>query len=111
TTPNARTVLIQAPLGYGKTSLLAQWAAADRRSVAWISLDRHDDDPIVLLTYLAAAIDRIRPIHPAVVRALRAPSASVRMRILPSLAVALSALEQPILLILDDVHELHDPDV
>ena len=111
TTPNARTVLIQAPLGYGKTSLLAQWAAADRRSVAWISLDRHDDDPIVLLTYLAAAIGRIQPIHPAVVRALRSPSASVRTRILPSLAVALSALDQPILLILDDVHELHHPDV
>jgi LuxR family transcriptional regulator, maltose regulon positive regulatory protein len=107
---SARIVLIRAPAGYGKTSLLAQWAEADDRPVAWISLDRHDDDPIVVLTHLAAAIDRIEPIGPDIVRTLGGPVASIRTRILPELALALRALPRPILLILDDVHELEHPE-
>ena len=106
----ARIVLIKAPAGYGKTSLLAQWAEADDRPVAWISLDRHDDDPIVVLTHLAAAIDRIEPLGPEVFRILGGSAASIRTRILPELALTLRALPHPILLILDDVHELEHPE-
>ena len=43
------TSSIVAPGGYGKTTLLAQWAARDDRAFAWISLDRRDNDPVVLL--------------------------------------------------------------
>jgi LuxR family maltose regulon positive regulatory protein len=55
------TVTVVAPAGYGKTTLLALWAAADDRPFAWLSLDAHDNDPIILLTHLAVALDRIRP--------------------------------------------------
>jgi LuxR family maltose regulon positive regulatory protein len=106
----ARIVLVKAPAGYGKTSLLAQWAEADERPVAWVSLDRHDDDPIVVLTNLAVAIDRIEPLGPDVIRSLGGPAASIRTRILPELAVALGALSRPILVMLDDVHELEHPE-
>ena len=38
---------------YGKTTLLAQWAARDREAFAWVSLDERDNDPKVLLSYVA----------------------------------------------------------
>ena len=107
----ARIVLVRAPAGYGKTSLMAQWAALDPRDVAWISLDRHDDDPIVLLTYLAAAIDRIEPLDPDLVRALGGAPVAIRTRILPALALAMARLPRPVLLVLDDVDEIRDPEV
>ena len=45
---DARLVLVSAPAGFGKTTLLTEWlaAAADRpRRTAWLSLDRGDNDP------------------------------------------------------------------
>jgi LuxR family transcriptional regulator, maltose regulon positive regulatory protein len=110
TSQAARVVLVRAPAGYGKTSLLAQWAEADPRDVAWISLDRHDDDPIVLLAYVAAAIHRIEPLDPEVARTIAGPASSVRTRLMPALAGAMAAIKRPVLFVLDDVHELRDPD-
>ena len=61
-------ICVVAPAGYGKTTLLAQWAQRNPRRVVWISVDHHDNDPAVLLTYLAAALDRMEPIDPDVFR-------------------------------------------
>jgi LuxR family transcriptional regulator, maltose regulon positive regulatory protein len=63
-------VCVVAPAGYGKTTLLGQWAERTRRRVAWVSVDRRDNDPVVLLTYLAVALDRVEPIDPGVFQAL-----------------------------------------
>ena len=43
---NGRFVSIVAPAGYGKTTLIVQWAARDRRPFAWVSLDASDNDPV-----------------------------------------------------------------
>ena len=56
-----RVVGVTAPAGYGKSTLLAQWAAVEDRRVGWVSLDRLDDDPAALLTLLASAYARISP--------------------------------------------------
>src|SRR5262249_10817377 len=48
-------ISVVAPAGYGKTTLLAQWARAKQPRVAWVSADRGDNDPTVLLAGLAAA--------------------------------------------------------
>lgn len=50
-----RVVGITAPAGYGKSTLLAEWAASEDRRVAWLSLDRFDDDPSILVELLASA--------------------------------------------------------
>ena len=55
----ASVVTLVAPAGYGKTTLLAQWAERDRRPFAWLSLDERDDDPAALVAQLAAALDRL----------------------------------------------------
>src|SRR5215213_11924575 len=68
---------VVAPAGYGKTTLLAQWAQRAARRVGWVSLDQRDNDPAVLLTYLAVALDRVEPIDPELVRGLAAPGAPI----------------------------------
>jgi LuxR family maltose regulon positive regulatory protein len=56
--------LVSAPAGFGKTTLLTEWLAtapADGRSAAWLSLDQRDNDPVVLWTYLIAALQTAAP--------------------------------------------------
>jgi LuxR family maltose regulon positive regulatory protein len=104
----ARVINIATPAGYGKTTLLAQWASRDKRPFAWISLDDRDNDPVALLTYIAAALDRVHPIEPTVFRA--ATHHSIWARGLPRLGAFLASMPKPIVLVLDDVHELSDRD-
>src|SRR3954467_3068191 len=102
------TVAVVAPAGYGKTTLLALWAQDDDRPFAWLSLDAHDNDPIVLLTHLAVALDRISPLPPEIFDGLRSPGGSVPAPLVPRLGAALSQLPKPVVLVLDDVHQLRD---
>src|SRR4051794_23927081 len=51
-------VAVVAPAGYGKTTLLREWCALDRRPSAWLTLGRRHDDPLVLLREIARAVDR-----------------------------------------------------
>ena len=107
----ARTVpivAVVAPAGYGKTTLLALWAQADDRPFAWLSLDPHDNDPIVLLTHFAVAVDRISPLPSETFDALRSAGVSIPATVVPRLGRALSQLPHPLVLVLDDVHHLHD---
>jgi LuxR family maltose regulon positive regulatory protein len=53
-----RLVLLIAPPGFGKSTLLAEWAERDQRPFAWLRTDQQDNDPTVLWTYLAAAVAR-----------------------------------------------------
>jgi LuxR family maltose regulon positive regulatory protein len=54
-----KLTLLSAPAGFGKTSLLSEWAAECERGVAWVSLDEGDDNPVLFLSYLIAALQRI----------------------------------------------------
>src|SRR5215475_4979718 len=49
------------PAGFGKTTLLGDWARRSRRPVAWLSLDGGDNDPARFWRYVAAALERVRP--------------------------------------------------
>src|SRR5205823_5235960 len=92
-----------APAGYGKTTLLAQWAAKDARPFAWLSLDERDNDPLVLLRHLTAALDRIDPIEPGILEALARPRTSVWDSIVPRLTTHLSSRDSPLVLVFDDI--------
>jgi LuxR family transcriptional regulator, maltose regulon positive regulatory protein len=101
-------VAVVAPAGYGKTTLLAQWAEHRNPRVGWVSVDDRDNDPAVLLTYVAVAIDRIEPIDPAVFRALASPAAAVSGPI--QLVAAIAALSGPVSLVLDHVDAVTKPE-
>jgi LuxR family transcriptional regulator, maltose regulon positive regulatory protein len=96
----APVISVVAPAGYGKTTLLAQWVEVWQPRVAWVSADHRDNDPAVLLTYLATAVDRIEPLTPAVLRTLARPGNAIA--VVPLLASAIGSMRQPMTLVLDD---------
>ena len=99
-------VSVVAPAGYGKTTLLSQWAERNGRAFAWVSVDEGDNDPKVLLSYVAAALDAVEPIDERVFDALASPVSSVAGSVVPRLGRAFSLMTSPVVLVLDDVHVL-----
>jgi LuxR family transcriptional regulator, maltose regulon positive regulatory protein len=102
---SARVVAVVAPAGYGKTTLLSQWAERDRRRFSWVSIDDRDNDPVVLLRHIAAALDRDKPLEPRVIASLRSPGPSIWTSAVPRIAAALAA-RGPLVLVLDDFNLL-----
>ena len=103
-TTDCPVVAVTAPAGYGKTTLLAQWAARDKRAFAWVSIDERDNDPVVLLRHLAAAIHQVEALDARVLNALRSPGKSMWAAAIPRLGSALASRERPLVLVLDDAH-------
>ena len=103
-----RVVGVTAPAGYGKSTLLAQWAETEDRRVGWVSLDRFDDDPGALLSVLAAAYARISG-YTDLIAEVRGVGESTLGRAAPRLASAFRASPVPFVLMLDDLHELQSP--
>ena len=101
-------VSVVAPAGYGKTTLLSQWAERDDQAFAWVSVDEADNDPKVLLTYVAEALNAVEPIGRQVFAALASPQSSVPGSVMPRLGAAFSSMTSPVALVLDDVHLLRN---
>jgi LuxR family maltose regulon positive regulatory protein len=101
-------VSVVAPAGYGKTTLLAQWAERSGQAVAWVSVDEQDNDAKVLLGYVASALDAVQPVARPVFDALASPGSSVPGSVVRRLGNAFAAITVPVLLILDDVHLLRN---
>ena len=59
--PGSTIVSLVAPPGYGKTTVLSQWAARERRPVAWLTLDELDNELVILVRDPVAALGRIGP--------------------------------------------------
>jgi hypothetical protein len=74
-----KLALISAPAGFGKTTLLGEWAASrsDEQCVAWVSLDEADNDPARFLSYLVAALQTVEEeIGEGVLSSLHAPGSA-----------------------------------
>jgi len=112
TNATARLVLVDAPAGFGKTTLVAQWRSspAERRPFAWVSLDRADDDPSRLWWYITGALQRACPEFngEAILNELRVPDPDVTGMVLPLLANELAAVLVPVVLVLDDYHVIKE---
>ena len=98
--------LVCTPAGFGKTTLLGDWARRSRRPVAWLSLDEADNDPARFWRYLAAALDQVRPGVGAPVGALlrgqeQPPLEAVATALVNELSLA---GQGAIALVLDDYH-------
>jgi LuxR family maltose regulon positive regulatory protein len=101
-------VSVVAPPGYGKTTLLSQWAERNGQAFAWVSVDERDNDPKVLLTYVAEALNTVEPIDKRVFDALASPASSVPGSVVPRLGAAFWSMTSPVALVLDDVHALRN---
>jgi LuxR family maltose regulon positive regulatory protein len=101
-------VAVVAPPGYGKSTLLAQWAERRAPPTAWVSCDNGDNDPAVLLTYIAAAVATVEPIDPAVFRRLASSGAGVTA--VPRFLAAIARTRAPVTLVLDQVETISNPE-
>ncbi len=110
---DAKLVLIEAPPGFGKTTLAAQWraCASGERPFAWVSLDRGDDDPGRLWWYIVHALQRACPDLDVdeVLRALRVQIPDITGTVIPLLVHVLAALQAPVVLVLDDYQLIKEP--
>ena len=95
----APVITVTGPPGYGKTTLMAQWADRIGPRVAWLSCDDGDNDPVVLLTALAVALDRIEPVDPAIFPALASSGAPISM--VPRFVSAVASVQSPLTVLLD----------
>jgi LuxR family maltose regulon positive regulatory protein len=104
----ARLVLVDAPAGFGKTTLVAQWrlSPAESRAFAWVSLDSGDNDPGRLWWHVVAALGRACPEFDAdlILGALQVQAPDFAGTFLPLLVNELAALPEPVVLVLDDCH-------
>ena len=102
-----RLVVVSTPAGFGKTTLLATWARQAGSPVAWLSLDRDDNDPARFWRYLAAAVDRAHPGAAERVLALLTGAALPSFEaIVTELVNEAAALDEGMVLVLDDYHTI-----
>jgi ATP/maltotriose-dependent transcriptional regulator MalT len=112
---SASFILVCAPAGYGKTTLLAEWAQSLMRNgaaVAWYALDPGDDDPLPFGSYLIASfIQALGPITELthIAQLLRSSPETDLARILPSFINAVISSEQQCVLVVDDYHLIGSP--
>ena len=103
--PTRSVISIVAPPGYGKTSLLVQWATESSGPVAWLTADDSDSDPVVLLTDLAAAIDRVEPLGTEIFVAIASAAVSNRA-VVGRLLAAMSRPPEGVRIAIDDGHRI-----
>lgn len=103
--PGARIVLVAAPAGWGKTTLLADWCATVSQPYAWVSLDPGDNDPVRFWVHVTAALNGAAPgVVETVPRLIRTPGISLTGTVLPALINDLAMLREPVTLVMDDYH-------
>jgi len=100
-----RLTLVSAPAGFGKTTLLSDWIASGGIDVAWLSLEKEDNDPGRFWTYVLAALRTIRPDLGKDAYELGFTSSQSQIdAILTPLINEIAGFPGPLLLILDDYH-------
>ena len=113
----SKLTLVSAPAGFGKTTLVTEWlaagpAAANERLVAWLSLDRADNDPASFWTYVIAALRTVASgVGESALTLLRASQPPPIETVLTALLNDLGAAAGDIVLVLDDYHVIDASDV
>jgi hypothetical protein len=106
-TQGGELTLVCAPAGFGKTTLLADWARAGQRPVAWLSLDEGDNDPARFWRHAAAALDRMHPgVAEPVAALLGQPPPGSFEGPVTALVNRLAGVTEEAALVVDDYHWL-----
>jgi LuxR family transcriptional regulator, maltose regulon positive regulatory protein len=102
-----KLTLISAPAGFGKTTLVSEWIAGCGRSVAWLSVDEGDSDPVRFVSYLIAALQTIQAgIGEGLLAVLQSPQPPQAEAVLTTLLNEISVIPKQFILILDDYHSI-----
>lgn len=107
---HTKLILLSAPAGYGKTTLLSQWARASGFPVAWLSLSEEDNDLEPFLRYLLAGWEAVQPGARESSLGLllegRSPDSEA---VLAAFINAANDTHDPVVFVLDDYHLIEDP--
>ncbi len=111
-----KLTLISAPAGFGKTTLLSECAALCGHPVAWVSLDKGDNEPVQFWTYVVAALQTIphlkgTELGQAVLAIFRSSQPPPMETLLSGLINELVEVTEPFVLILDDLHQITNPQI
>ena len=99
-------ILVTAPAGYGKSTLLSSWLAAlPDEHTAWLSLESYDDDPATFWIYFTAAVQTMFPhVGQNTLSLLNQPEMPPSRALLATLINELNAISEDFILVLDDYH-------
>ncbi|MBB6670446.1 LuxR C-terminal-related transcriptional regulator [Cohnella nanjingensis] len=107
-----KATFIAAPAGYGKTTLVGDWARQLDAPVGWLSLDDKDNDLIRFWNYVTKALARaIGSLSDALYAAAATLVPGLYEPFLVALLNELNGLREPLVLVLDDWHVVRDPDI
>jgi LuxR family maltose regulon positive regulatory protein len=102
-------MLISAPAGFGKTTLISAWLQHSQRPAAWLSLDQGDNDPLRFWRYIAAALQTMDAgWGTAALAMLLAPQTPPLESIVTALINDLAVAARSIVLVIDDYHVITD---
>ena len=102
---DTKLILVSAPAGFGKTTILSTWLADSKFAAAWLSLDATDSEFVQFFSYLIAAIQMIQPeIGSIALEALQSSRQANPESLLISLINDIAKAPEPFLIVLDDYH-------
>ncbi|HEY5171011.1 MAG TPA: AAA family ATPase, partial [Acidimicrobiia bacterium] len=111
---DARLILVSAPAGFGKTTLVTAWLSAvagGGAAVAWLSLDERDNDPALFWAYVLAALESAVTGLGANARALLDSAGISPDAVLATLVNELHGVDRDVFVVLDDYHVIDQPDI
>ena len=105
-------ILVSAPPGYGKTTLVSSWLENLPLPAAWLSLDENDDEHSTFLSYLVAALQNQVPEACAETqKLLNTPETAPIKHIRTKLINELHVIKKEIVLVMDDLHLIHSSEI
>ena len=108
----ATVVLVRAPAGYGKSTVLEQWSMHSVRRFAWVSLDPSEGDPVLFWRYVYAALRSCVPgFAPHLHEELAKPGPDLDGSVIPGILNQVTTIGDPLVIVLDDYHRIDSPDV
>jgi LuxR family maltose regulon positive regulatory protein len=109
---NKKVLFINAPAGFGKSTLLAEWAEQSELAVSWVSLDRTENEPVNFLSYLIAGVQNVyEGLGDTILSVLQAPGIPPVEKLLYAWINEIAEHTTDFVLILDDFHLIENQDV
>ena len=107
-----KLILISAPAGFGKTTIISDWINQHKIPTIWFSLDNGDNDPAVFLSYVISGIQSIhKEFGQSAMRLLNSPNSPSVESITSLLINEIININQNFLLVLDDFHLIKSNEV
>jgi LuxR family maltose regulon positive regulatory protein len=106
-----RLVLVSAPAGSGKSTLVATWSAGRRGAAAWLQAEASDSDPARFWSHVVAAVGRACPIAAGDLQQVVVGARGDDLAVVPALVNALEEVALPLVVVVDDYHLIDDETV